>query len=316
MRMRKSVFPDSRWIAIGCAIGATSLGLAYMIAAGAPLRYLAINAGALVVGFGLGGLLATTWRHGRAPDGVLTLVLGVFLMASSLFGVTVNGATRWISIAGVSLQPSLLLIPLMVVRFARSRDVLSMSGLVLAGLAVALQPDRGMAGALLTGLVVLAVLRPERWVLIALAVASAALVATLIQVDAQPAVPFVDQIFFTSFDVHPLAGFAVLAGAALLIAPAFAGRVGHPGTRHAHAVFGAIWLAVIVAAALGNYPTPLVGYGGSAIIGYVLSSFGLPATAGDGAAQPKEILPGTAREDPDSLRDARFHRNLGLAGPA
>ena len=35
--------------------------------------------------------------------------------------------------------------------------------------------------------------------------------------------------------------------------------------------FGAVWVAMIVAAAAGNYPTPLVGFGGSAIVGYLLS---------------------------------------------
>ena len=33
---------------------------------------------------------------------------------------------------------------------------------------------------------------------------------------------------------------------------------------------------MILAAALGNYPTPLVGYSGSAILGYLISLLGLP----------------------------------------
>jgi hypothetical protein len=40
--------------------------------------------------------------------------------------------------------------------------------------------------------------------------------------------------------------------------------------RPTYAVFGAVWLATVAAAALGAYPTPLVGYGGSAILGYLL----------------------------------------------
>jgi hypothetical protein len=39
-----------------------------------------------------------------------------------------------------------------------------------------------------------------------------------------------------------------------------------------------------MAAALGNYPTPIVGYGGSAIIGYALSLLALPKLAGLPAA--------------------------------
>ena len=36
-------------------------------------------------------------------------------------------------------------------------------------------------------------------------------------------------------------------------------------------VFGGVWCTALAAAALGNYPTPLVGYGGSAILGYCVS---------------------------------------------
>ena len=36
--------------------------------------------------------------------------------------------------------------------------------------------------------------------------------------------------------------------------------------------FGIAWLAVAVFAIIGNYPTPLVGYGSSAILGYFLSA--------------------------------------------
>jgi hypothetical protein len=38
---------------------------------------------------------------------------------------------------------------------------------------------------------------------------------------------------------------------------------------------------VVAAAALGNYPTPLVGYGGAAVLGYLLSVALLPSGARD-----------------------------------
>lgn len=40
-----------------------------------------------------------------------------------------------------------------------------------------------------------------------------------------------------------------------------------------------------MAAALGNYPTPIVGYGGSAIMGYALSLLALPKLAGNEARE-------------------------------
>ena len=43
------------------------------------------------------------------------------------------------------------------------------------------------------------------------------------------------------------------------------------GQRPTGLAFATLWLTIVVAAALDNYPTPLVGYGGSAIVGYLLS---------------------------------------------
>jgi hypothetical protein len=265
-----------RRLAALCAIGATGLGLAYMTAAGAPLSYLAINAAALAIGLLAVGVLTEAGRLWRIAGGAVALALACLILLTSLFGVSADGATRWISAGGILLQPGLFVVPAIALCFARARDAASLLAVLIAALALALQPDRAMAGALAAGMAALALARPERAALVALGAALAAFAATLARADASPAMPFVDKIFYSSFGVHPLAGFAVLAGAALMLVPAIAGYIRDSGHRQVYAVFGAVWLAVILAAALGNYPTPLVGYGGSAILGYLLSLLGLP----------------------------------------
>ena len=116
--------------------------------------------------------------------------------------------------------------------------------------------------------------------------------------------PIVNQIFYSSFAVHPLAGMAVLAGAVLMIVPACVGYRRDARNRDRkswYAVFGMVWLAVIAAAALGNYPTPLVGYGGSAIVGYLLGLTGLPR-AGRAMAATRGPETATERAGESSLR--------------
>ena len=44
-----------------------------------------------------------------------------------------------------------------------------------------------------------------------------------------------------------------------------------PADGGVYRVFAATWTGTIAAAVLGDYPTPVVGYGGSAILGYALS---------------------------------------------
>jgi cell division protein FtsW (lipid II flippase) len=241
-----------------------------MAAAGAPATYLAVNALSLVMGIAAFALMHLSGRAPRLPGGVAT-ALGGLLLATALFGGPVEGASRWVRVGGLALQVSLIVLPAMLVAFAQRRDLLATIGVVLAAVALALQPDRAMAGAMVSALAALALFRRDRWVASALAVAVAGFATTLIRPDRLPAVPYVDRILYTAFEVHAMAGIAVLGGALLLVVPAIAGQRLDPENRDVYAVFGAVWLGTVAAAALGNYPTPLVGYGGSAILGYALS---------------------------------------------
>lgn len=292
-----------RRLAALCAIGATGLGLAYMSAAGAPLSYFAVNAAALAIGLLAVGVLTEAGRLWRIADGAVGVALACLILLTALFGISADGATRWISAGGIPLQPSLLLVPILGLGFARARDAASLVAVLIAALALALQPDRAMAGALAAGMAALALARPERTVLVALGAALAAFAATLLRADASSAMPFVDQVFYTSFGVHPLAGFAVLAGAALMLVPGIAGYIRDCDHRPVYAVFGAVWLAAILAAALGNYPTPLVGYSGSAILGYLISLLGLPrAPAVRGIGRDGAGVESEAEEQQRNLR--------------
>ena len=258
---------DTRSVGILCAVAAVGLGIGYMVAAGAPERYLLVNGAALAIGLLL--YAAVGQLPARARGAAMAIPIGLALMATALFGVSGEGATRWAKLGPILIQPSLILLPMLVVLLARTREPLAMAGAGLAAVALAIQPDRAMAGALAAGLAVLTLVRRDRWSLVGWIVASVGFGVTLLRPDALPAMPYVDGILYSAFAVHPLAGVAVLGGAGLLIVPAVTGW--NEGHRDASLLLGTVWLAVIAAAALGNYPTPLVGYGGSAVIGYLLS---------------------------------------------
>ena len=96
----------SRRLAALCAIGATGLGLAYMMAAGAPVSYLAINAAALAIGLLAVGVLTDAGRLWRIGGGAVGVALACLILLTSLFGVSADGTTRWISAGGILLQPA------------------------------------------------------------------------------------------------------------------------------------------------------------------------------------------------------------------
>jgi len=269
-----------RALGIACAIGAVVLGVAYMAIAGAPMRYLGINTGALVIGLTMLALLGRTAAARERWTGGAIIAMAGALLATALLGSEVEGAARWISLGGLAIQPSLILLPVMLVAFCRTRGMLATAGIIAAAVTMALQPDRAMAGMLVLSLAALVVIRRDRHVVVALAASAAGFAATLARADTLPPVPYVDQILYSSFDVHVGAGLAVSGGVVLLLVPAIGGWSRDPNNRATYAAFGAVWFAAIMAAALGNYPTPIVGYGGSAIIGYALSLLALPKLAG------------------------------------
>ena len=294
------------------SIAAVLLGVAYMKAAGAPVAYLVLNLAALAVGL---AALAIAVRlppetAGRF-SGTGVFAMATALLTTSLFGSSVEGATRWFVLGPLFMQTSLLFVPAILLGFARNASGLATVGIVVAALALALQPDRAMAGVLAAGLATLALFRFDRYVGAALASAGFAFVITLTKSAGLSALAYVDKVLFTAFDTNLFAGAAVWAGAALLLAPAIAGWRGNPDERKLAVTFGSVWFAIVLAAALGNYPTPLVGYGGSAIIGYLLSVAALPRSLTrrlPTGAEPEKNRSGAAR-------DRLFRRRaLPLAG--
>jgi hypothetical protein len=290
----------SQTVAI-CTILATGLGLVYMSLAKAPISFLAMNVGALVLGFLIVGIATMSAKIFKPRWGHISLVFSSVIMLTSLFGSSAQGATRWIMLGGLSVQSSLLIVPVVAMVFARHQNVLTTLGIILTSIALALQPDRGMSGPLAAGMLALALSKPTKFGVFAASAAICGFVVAMMQPDTLPATHYVDQVYFSSFAVHPVAGLAVLVGTILLFAPMIIGWLGGGADRNTYLVFGAVWGAMCLAAALGNYPTPIVGYGGSAIIGYVacMLGFAKPLKRAKSGGHPASHRDGQREPTPD-----------------
>jgi cell division protein FtsW (lipid II flippase) len=113
---------DPRAIGLACAAGAVALGALYLAAAQAPWSYIVVNATALVLGLIAYGALVRGGWGGTRRSGAVVLALAFVLLATALFGVSADGATRWLRVGSLGVQVSLLFLPLMIVAFARHRD--------------------------------------------------------------------------------------------------------------------------------------------------------------------------------------------------
>jgi hypothetical protein len=271
-----SISAHPRTFGLLCGALAVVTGCGYMLAAGAPRRYVLVNLSALVLG-------AIAWAALRRAAGSrfvsssrLIVALALVLLLTAVFGAGIEGAARWVTIGPISLQVSLVILPLMTVLYARRPDVTSTAAMIIAAFALAVQPDRAMAGVLTSGLLGVVIARRDAHSIASGAAAACAFGWSLLTPDRPALAPFVDKVLYTAFDLHPLAGAAVLSGAAALILPAVAG-LRQASDRGVLLAFGGGWSGVVLASALGNYPTPLVGYGASAVLGYFLSVSLLPS---------------------------------------
>lgn len=261
-------------LVIGCASAATILGAFSLLASGAPVHYALINGAALAIGLALWAMWRLAGWDRPGPVLPAALLTGLLLL-SFAFGTTAAGATRWFALGPILIQPSLIVLPPLIVLFAQWRSRLVSFVMAVAVLVIATQPDRAMSAAALAGVLCAVLRKPDAPRLGVLGIATLGSAYTMLTPDRLPATPFVDGVLRGDFADGPLTLVAVWASAGLLLVPAIVGWVRYAEAQIAYGVFGAIWAVVIVAAVLGNYPSPAAGYGGSAIVGYILSGAAL-----------------------------------------
>lgn len=254
-----------RWrLALPLALPALG-GLAYLAAFGAPVRLIAVNAGAL--------MLALAWAMlGRLPArpgarlGLATLGAGL-LFLPVLVGPEVGGVSRWLPAGPVLLHSGTLLLPLVVVLAAHT-ERLGPSILALAAAALAVQPDAAMLAGLAAAAAMLAGLRRSvGFALVALAAAGLALL-TFGRGTLEPQ-PFTEGVLAQVWQSAPLAAMA-LAALLFLAAPALMLRARSIPRAEALAL-AALLVTLGAMACLAPFPFPLIGYGASPILGFGLA---------------------------------------------
>ncbi len=259
----------------GWTMAAVGIGCVHLIAAGAPAIYPVVNAVAAVA-----GLAAGQWLAARRGQGAAMMLAGLAVLATALVGIRIDGVARWVAVGPIHLQPGLILVPPLIVAFSRRGGLAAASGVAMAAAGLALAPDRGTAGALAAALVAVAVMRRDA-VAIALALlTSAGFAWTLRLADPLAPAPFVEGILAAAAG-HGMRTALLIVGAAAMVAPGL-WRLAASGAARPAAAFVAIWVGLLAAALLGPYPTPVLGYGASGVLGYVLALVALATGGGRG----------------------------------
>ena len=239
-------------------------GLAYMWVYGAPTRYLAINAAAL-----LAGLMLASQSFGNITARKLQIASSVLLAVFALPLVTgpeMNGIARWIPISGFILHAGMATIPALIVIAAQREDCSPIILLIAAAIAL-LQPDAGSGLAISFACIALAsathVWQPAL-------VAATAFIAAMIA-DIRGLLPpqeFVERVFVDAFNFGVLPGLGLAAAmVSALVLILFL-----PGASRAtrYGLAGS-FIGLTFISTTSHYPTPLIGFGAAPILGYGLA---------------------------------------------
>ena len=240
-------------------------GLCYLVSFEAPLRLIALNAGALIV-----GLAVLLWgRLPRKPEARLTFaaIATGLLFLPLVTGPDLNGVSRWLPAGPITLQSAPLLLPLIVVLSAQQKGKRGLIVLGCALIALALQPDAaGLAGLGMAG----GALAWRHRSLASGLLAAIAIVLAGATIGAGALEPqlYTENVLAHIWHSAPLATAALgalLFGAAVWLPQRLA------QIRRTEALaLSAVMAGQAVIACLAPFPFPMIGYGTAPIIGFAL----------------------------------------------
>ncbi|MEO1219804.1 MAG: hypothetical protein AAFY42_00445 [Pseudomonadota bacterium] len=263
----------ARWPLVLPLAVPTLAGVIYLWMAGAPGSFVLINSAALAVG---SGLIATLRLPGSSRTRlVIAGALLCLLAMPMLLGPSVDGIERWVSLGGFTLHTGFLAAPLLV-RIAASEQRTGTWILLVAIVLAFSQPDFATCLALSLGALAAAICKRQGAMFAVGVLGLAASLGASFAVSLPPQ-PFVERVLPKLWAASPLAagalGLALLSGAAALCL-----SQQMPKTQR-WAVLGTM-LGFLTAAALSDYPYPLIGYGAASILGFAISLL-TPASKGD-----------------------------------
>jgi hypothetical protein len=255
--MKLAPTPPHLWLII-CVLA----GIANMAAGSAPSHYLAINAFALATALALIRFVPAI-KTERAV--IIASAFAIFALGLPLLiGPDLEGVRRWIGIGPVQLHSGMLVLPMLVMLLHRLASPYGIAATAFASILISLQPDRASAIALLAATGALLVAHRSTTHLIQLLCAGLAIGVTFMRPDILEPVPFVENVLSDAWLKNPLLAVGLAASLAAAVIMPVLGNVRFCPVTATLAGFA-------TASFLGAYPSPLLGYGAAAIVGFGLA---------------------------------------------
>ena len=271
------------------SVPALVLGVLVMRATDVPASVWGQNVAAWMVG---ALLCLGIWRTRAARPSPtwadLAALLTVGALVATLLAPGVDGVHRWVRLGPVSIHTSALLLPLLLVALERIERARGwwIASLLAVGvvLVLYLQPDAAQATAFAGAAVILLLPGAGRGAARRIALVSLPVVAGLTWLRGDPLAPVahVEEIVGLAGSLGM--GWAAAAVVSLLLLPVPFLLAGRGAGGRAGLALGAYMGITILATFVGHFPVPVMGYGMSPILGYLVGMGAFLRTASPRAA--------------------------------
>ena len=232
------------------------------------------NAIGIIVGIPLAMLIIFKWKKRIKKELLIAAFSCIALMSLCFFFPGINMVYRWIQIGTVDINVSMIVLPLILYcinqLLRESFVTYALIILCVTGLILSMQPDAGQVSAFGIAALVLFVMNNVKW-----SVRVAAFIVVIIvgflgwnRVDLLEPVDQVQDVLVMIYDFGPIGyiGLFIVLAAAFYPFIWFAMK----GEKSLSIAFIFYLIIQLIVTEFGNYPVPLLGAGGSAIIGWYL----------------------------------------------
>lgn len=246
------------------------IGILAMISYGVSSSIWIQNIIIWIIGSILGIIFFTKTKQeqfSRSPIIIIVLLLASFLSNG------LDGIHRWIQFGPLSIYVASIFLPLLLIFFLKlleNKHYLYVIGLNFVVLVILLfQPDAGQVTAFACATIILLWHKMNNNLLnlCNLTITTTIVIMSWILLDDLTAVPYVEHILFLVKDMGVLWFIFGIMSLLLLLSPFF-----FYGKRIAISLtLGVYFLVMMLVTFFGNFPMPIMGYGISPIIGYIIS---------------------------------------------
>jgi cell division protein FtsW (lipid II flippase) len=268
-------------------VPALAVGVLIMRMSDVPAGVWGQNLAAWVVGTLLClGLWRTRSSSGRGRWIDFAAVLTLAALAATLLAPDVDGVHRWLPLGPVRLHAAAVLLPLLLVAMqglSQARGWWISTGVAVGvALVLLLQPDAAQATAFAAGCLVLLLPSAGRDPLRLACVLALPVLAALTWLRSDPLapVPHVEGIVGLAAGLGAV--WAVAAVVSLLVLPLPFFLAGRGAGKHAGLALAVYITITLLAPFVGSFPVPVMGYGVSPILGYLVGLGILMRTAPSG----------------------------------